>query len=398
MQAKPTPIDAEDVRFSKHILTLTESQATFAKLVAAWSRDPKKSLLIVSGGPGTGKSHVVKKTLDFLMTEQCRLSYTARSAQAIGGQTIHSALRLNFRGRCQELEKELENEMDLVTSIKASEDILKEFTYTKNPYVVMVDEVSMINAWLMYWIIRFFMDRTDLPLLFITIGDPHQLNPVKCAYNLFSIDFRRKEWLIQKVHLKENKRFTPEYGDMIETLRSFVDSDDEPGLFAFLCEHFPVCDSIEGTQLKQANRAMAAKNDRVNTFNAYYIKNMVKGPAIEIQSKLVLKPGCIVMVTKNGCSSVKNGTELKFIRFCKYTERVICTDPKTKEEVSVRKDSESNKFPLALGFAATIHKFQGDTIDNAKIVIHFDGNRNLNLAYTALSRVRRKDQILAIAL
>lgn len=398
MQTDTTPIHLDPAGFREHCLTLTESQRTFARLVAAWSRNPRKMLVVVSGGPGTGKSYVVKKTLDFVKKEQLKMSYTARSAQAIGGRTIHSALHLNFRGRLQELEKQLENEEDLVEAIKASGEVVKLFKCFDNPWIVVFDEVSMINGWLMYWLIHFFMDRTVLPVMVVAIGDQYQLNPVMSLFNLFSFDFSEIRWLVRRIHLRENKRFTPEYGAMIEAMCRFVDAGDETGLFAYLCEHFPVCESIDGSQLAQADRAMAAKNDRVDSFNAYYIKNMAAGPEVKVQEKLILKPGCSVIVTKNGCSDVMNGTELTFLRFCEKTERVVCEHPQTKEKVVVRKHPDTGRYPVALGFAATIHKFQGDTIDTAKIVIHLGGNRNLNQAYTALSRVRRKEQILAIAL
>lgn len=393
-----TAIPLNKTGLREHYLSLTESQMKFVTLIIRWCRRPCKKLVVLSGGPGTGKSYVVNKTLDFVKTEPLKMSYTARSALAIGGRTIHSTVNLNYTGPCHNLEKSLENEADLVTAIKKSKSILKEFKYEGDPSIVVIDEVSMINGWLIYWLIHFFMERTTKPLLFITIGDPHQLNPVKSVYNLFSFNYSKKRWQVENIYLKENKRFSPEYGKLIERLRQFVDEENESGLFAFICQHFPVYDDITGTQLAEANRAMASKNYRVDTFNAYYIKNMMHGPEIEIQDRLVLKPGCIVIVIKNNCSSVTNGTELKFIRFCKYTDRIICTDPKTKDEVIVRRDPKTNTFPLVLGFAATVHKFQGETIDDAKIVIHFDGNRNLNLAYTALSRVRHMDQILAISL
>lgn len=398
MQTESTPITFDQVGLRKHYLTLTHSQKQFVKLLVQWSRNPCKMLTVVSGGPGTGKSYVVKKTLDYLKVPQLRLSYTARSAAAIGGQTIHSAIRLEFTGLCQELEKQLSEEQDLVKAIKASGDILQEFRYTEDPLVIVIDEVSMVNGWLMYWLIRFFMDRTQQPLFFIAIGDPHQLNPVKSNHNLFAFHFSEGKWPVRRIHLIESKRFEPEYEEIINALRAYVDHGDETGLFTYICQHFPIQERIEGDILCQANRAMASKNERVAAFNTYYIKNMVKGPEIQIDDNLILKPGCIVFVTKNGFSSVSNGTELEFIRYNKNKESIICKHPHTKEEVIVRKDSSFNQFPIVLGFAATIHKFQGDTIDNAKIVIHFDGNRNLNMAYTALSRVRDLKQILAIAL
>lgn len=393
-----SPITFNEIGLRKHYLTLTNSQKRFVRLVVQWSKKPCKMLAVVSGGPGTGKSFVVKTTLDYLNVKQLRMSYTARSAVAIRGQTIHSSIHLNFKGLCHDLEKQLSDEQDLVKAIKASSNILEEFHYEDHPLVVVIDEVSMVNGWLMYWLIRFFMDRTTQPLLFITIGDPHQLNPVKSNHNLFSFTFSEGRWVVRRIHLKESKRFQPEYEIIINKLRTFVDNGNESDLFALICQHFPIQDRIEGDILSQADRAMAAKNERVVAFNTYYIKNMVKGPEIKIDEHLILKPGCIVFVTKNGCSSVSNGTELVFIRYNKISERIICKHPKTRKEVLVRRDVLNKHFPVVLGFAATIHKFQGDTIDNSKIVIHFDGNRNLNMAYTALSRVRHIGQILAVAL
>lgn len=397
MESESSPIELDKVGLRKHFLTLTDSQKRFVYHVVKWCKKPQKTLLVVSGGPGTGKTFVVKKTLDYIKTEQLRMSYTARSAVNIGGKTIHSTLDLNYKGLVRDLKNKLANEHNLAESIKASREVLGEFTYHKYPYIIVIDEVSMVSGWLMYWILRYFMDRTTQPVLFITLGDRHQLNPVECSHNLFSFRFGSDNpWAIRLVELKESKRFVPEYEKIINILREFVDKEDESGMFGFICQHFPVVDDINGEILALANRAMSSTNKWVNVFNNYYIKNMVKGVEIEVNDNVILKPGCIVLVTKNGCSPASNGCELIFIQ--KKNDRIICADPKSKQEVEIWKDGESQLFPIALGFAATVHKFQGETLDEAKIVIHLSGNRDLNLAYTALSRVRHIDQILALAL
>lgn len=398
MESESSPIELDEVGLRKHCLTLTDSQKAFVDRVLRWCKKPRKTLLVVSGGPGTGKTFVVTKTIDYIKAERLKMSYTARSAANIGGKTIHSTLNLDYTGLVRDLKNRLAHEKNLVECIKASRGVLDEFTCHKYPYVIVIDEVSMVSGWLMYWILRFFMDRTDQPILFITLGDRHQLNPVECSHNLFSFRFDGPEdpWDIQLVELKESKRFTPEYEKIIDALREFVDKEDEPGMFGFICHRFPVVEDIDGKTLEGANRGMSSTNKWVNVFNNYYIKNMVKGVEIKVNDDLILKPGCIVMVTKNGCSSASNGCELIFIR--RKEDRIVCTDPKSKQEVEIRKDCETQQFPIVLGFAATVHKFQGETLDEAKIVIHLSGNRDLNLAYTALSRVRHMDQILALAL
>lgn len=390
-------IELDQVGLRKHYLTLTKCQKPFVRLLLNWIKQPRKLLLVVSGGPGTGKSYVVKNTLDCVKTLQLRMSYTARSAQAIGGRTIHSTVYLNWsKGSiCDDLENKLEEESDLVESIKKSRKILKEFNCELNPYIIVVDEVAMINGWLMYWLIRYFMDRTELPLLFICMGDPHQLNPVKSIHNLFSITFSEKKYEVRKIHLTESKRFVPEYEKLINRIRDYVDKGDETGLFTFVCDNFPVVESIDGIILKRANRAMAFKNDRVKKYNSFYIKNMMMGPEIKLSEDFIVKSGCMVFVTKN--VEATNGTLLIFERYNVAEDVAVCKDPKTNLEVKISRN-KNGKFPLDLGFAGTVHKFQGDTIDNANIVISFNGNRNLNLVYTALSRVRQMNQIISIEL
>lgn len=397
MQSVPSPIELDEVGLRKHSLSFTDSQNAFVEAVISWCKNPSKELIVLSGGPGTGKTHVVKTVLNHVKVEQLRMSYTARSAQAIGGKTIHSAFEINFRGLCHELEKRLAEEPDLMTTIRESAEVVGEFKYFDDPLIIIIDEVSMISGWFMYWLIRFLFDRTTKPVLIVLIGDEHQLPPVQSIHNLFSFPPDvGVGFTILRIHLRESKRFTREYEKIIDELRVYVDRGDEEGLFAFLNERFPVCEDIDGMLLSQADRAMAAKNERVNTFNAYYLKNMIGGVEIRIGEKIFLKSGCIISVTKNGCSSVANGTELEFVRYRKKDDRLICRDLNTREEVIVRKDFESKKFPVTVAFAATIHKFQGNTIDNARIVIHLDGNRNLNMIYTAVSRVRDMTQILGI--
>ena len=183
-------IEVDEVGLDKHYLTLTECQKPFIHIVKDWIKRPRKLLVVVSGRPGTGKSYVVKNTFNYIKTLQLRMSFTARSAASIGGKTIHFTLSLHASNEiCKELEKKFAEETDLVKTIKQSRKILKEFQCAIYPSVVIADEISMINGWFMYWIIRYFMDRTDIPLIFICMGDLHQLNPVKSIHNLFSFTF-----------------------------------------------------------------------------------------------------------------------------------------------------------------------------------------------------------------
>lgn len=354
-------------------------------------------MVVVSGGPGTGKSYVVKKTLDYIKTVQLRMSFTARSAAAIGGQTIHSALRLKPHD-LTDLESSLANETDLLKSIEQSREIVSYFRCNVYPLVIVVDEISMIKAWFMFWLIDFFMERSDLPLFLVCMGDKHQLAPINSIHNLFSINFSETKYEISKIHLTESKRFDPEYEKLIMALRRFVDENDETGMFDFIRHHFPVIEEINHLLLTKADRAMACKNESVKTYNKFYLKHKVSGPKILIPPNLVLKSGCLVFVTKNGCSQVNNGTQLLFVDYDSENDVATCKDPETDSEIQVERNCYDGKFPLELGFAGTIHKYQGDTIDESKIVINLNESKIPNLVYTALSRVKRMEQILGIEL
>lgn len=393
-------IEIDQAGLRKHYLTLTKCQRAFVGLLVNWIKKPRKLLVVVSGGPGTGKSYVVKNTLDYVKTKQLRMSFTARSAVAIGGRTIHSTLGLELKGPLADLEKSLENETNISKSIEKSHEIVKNFKCDVYPYIIVIDEISMIKGWFIYWLIHYFMNRTDSPLFFVCMGDPHQLTPIKSIHNLFSITFSKTEnqFDICKIYLTESKRFEPEYEILINALRKFVDENDETGMFDFVQQHFPVVEEINNLLLMQADRAMACKKETVKTYNKFYLKKKVSGPKIEIYPNLVLKPGCLVFVTKNGCSEVNNGTQLIFQNYIYYKDVAICKNPKTNSEIEVERDYYSGNFPLELGFAGTIHKYQGDTIDELKIVINFNESRNPNLVYTALSRVRQMEQILGIEL
>lgn len=359
--------------------------------------------MIVKGGPGTGKTWVVMELLKCVpnVATLC-LAPTARVARNIKGKTIHSALRLAWGhgSVLEELEKQNENETDLLKCIQDSAILKDQFDCVDNPLIVVIDEIAMIPYYLLYWVIRYFLDRTELPILVVGMGDGHQLLPVKSSHNIFGIDCLESH----HVELTESKRFVKEYEPVIEHLRRFVDSGDDTGMFAYVCSRYPVQDEIVADTLRECTRVLAFRNATVNNYNKFYLDHMIPGKEIRLykwDSKkkvadksyfVAVKPGCRIYVTQNGCSSVTNGTCLVFEKYCSSEDALECRD-----DVRVYRNAYG-KFPIALGFASTVHKFQGETIDDQAIAINFDGSRDLNLVYTALSRVRAMTQIKAVVL
>lgn len=367
--------------------------------------------VVVAGGPGTGKTYTVITCLDYIAIGQLRMAPTARVAQKINGRTIHSAMRLKWGpgSVLENLVKKLATQEDPEECMKQSAEILDEFRCGQVPDIIVIDEVGMVAFWLIEWIFQYFF-QNPTPKLCIVMGDPNQLRPVKSIHNIFSVGPKAE---MKRIDLTESKRFVPEYEEIIERLRMFVDCNDETGLLTFLYEHFPVVESIDADILRKCTRALAHRNETVDKYNEFYLEHLIPktkefnyGRRLRLlrrdkneQKKVYVdvKCGCRIFCTQNGVSSVSNGTPLIFKNYIAEEDRLECLDPATNDLVRISRNRQGD-FPIVVGFAGTIHKFQGDTMDDAAIAINFNGSRDLNLIYTALSRVRCMSQIVAIQL
>lgn len=413
MQNEAPRVRVNEMRFEKHIQTLTASQRQFVTLLQDWKRQPRRMVILVSGGPGTGKTYTVVETMNFVQHKQLRLAPTARIAEKIGGRTIHSALKIAWGAGSvsRDLEKRLHLEPDLKKLIGESSILREEMRLDDEYSSAIIDEIGMLASWFSIQVVKFLMEGTQ-NLLLILMGDKHQLKPVKSNENLFDIcSYLQEHFETHLIELTESKRFEPAYEPVIQTLREFVDKGDQTELLSFVSNTFPVVETIEAEVLKQCDRVLAASNKAVDAYNAYYLKEMVPGKIIRLfqllkgrvnKSKYVdVKKGCLVFVTQNGCSTdVKNGTLCVFDRYDAEQDRIVCfklIKPNQKSECRIHRNF-NGMFPVAIGFAGTVHKFQGETIDDNNIAINFDGSRDLNLMYTALSRVKNIGQIRAVAL
>ena len=398
--------------FDKHVETLTPSQKAFPYLLHAWILNPQHKVVIVAGGPGTGKTYTVIETLNLVQIPQLRMAPTARVAHKMNGSTLYSALRLAWgkESVLNRLEKELESETETDACITKSRVLLKEFECRPKPQIIVLDEVGMMAHWLTHWIIHYFFQDSK-PKLFIVMGDPNQLRPVKSNHNIFSVTLRFEN---THIDLLESKRFTPTYERVINQLRECVDAQDTEGMLARIGEHFKVVEHIHDEILKTCTRAMAYLKSSVESYNAYYLKNMVSGPVLRLwksgegkETFIDVKTGCHVFVIQNHLSTAPNGTCLIFEAYDGDRDMVECSYPVTTtgqqqahhpyNRVLVRRNA-NGEFPIVVGFAATVHKFQGDTMDDRAIAINFNGSTDLNLMYTALSRVQNKHQVVAIEL
>ncbi len=134
---------------------LSGSGLTDAQIQAAGAAFAS-ALSVLTGGPGTGKSTVVKALLQAVGEHRCLLTApTGRAARNVGGNTVHSASggRLLKRRPLQE-----------TTRADVPDDLL----------LLVVDEVSMLDTELMAGVLSLAPPRCHVLL----VGDADQLPPV----------------------------------------------------------------------------------------------------------------------------------------------------------------------------------------------------------------------------
>jgi ATP-dependent exoDNAse (exonuclease V) alpha subunit len=377
--------------------------------------------LFITGRAGTGKTTLLH---EFVATTAKRVAVcapTGVAALAIGGQTIHSLLRLPLG---------IIGDRELGFIPKESLAVLA------NLDALVIDEVSMVSADVVDAIdrrLRQAKRRRNSPfggIQMIMFGDPYQLSPVVSgqAEKAYFLDHYRSSWFfdakvwlntemttfeLDTIHRQADGEFRavlnalregrmdPEMGRMLNE-RGMREPDD-PELITLTTTNASVTriNSIALERLEgKAKIAHADIEGDFGSTSAY--------PADE---QLVLKPGARVMFLRNDTAGPDgprfvNGT---IGTVTKITDTVavdidgegVLVEPVTWEKIryeyspatkTISHDvvAEFTQFPLRLAWAVTIHKAQGKTLDAAVIDL---GQRAFapGQTYVAFSRLTSLD-------
>ncbi len=371
--------------------------------------------LFVTGRAGTGKSTI----LNHLSWNTSKIiavcAPTGVAALNVGGQTIHSLLRLP-------------------TGVIADHDLdqpseLKKMLSSIDTLVI--DEISMVSADLMDAIdraLRQARGKKHDPFggaQIIMFGDPYQLPPVPPRdphERAFFADTYRSLWFfdakvwsqvpmtvveLTEVHRQRDDRFKQILGavrfgevtaDMAEELNA-AGSRTPPEDVLTLATTNATVNRINQQRLAGiGGSSLRAVADITGEFR----ENMY--PADEV---LELKPGAQVMFLRNDSDGRwVNGTigtvsRLKDTVWVEVGDEEFEVEPTVWERYRYRYDADTKKlekevvaefeqFPLRLAWAVTIHKSQGHTYDSATVDL---GPRAFSAGqtYVALSRVRTLD-------
>ena len=377
----------------------------------------EQEFIYLTGAAGTGKTtllEVVKKDLDKKMIV---VAPTGIAALNIGGTTINSAFRIGF-------------------------DTFPEITKSKDPRfnkllkkleVLIIDEVSMVRAPMLDAISQTLKIHrgNDEPFGGVSVlacGDLFQLPPVVKEYEEKIIFDKYDSIYFFSAH--SFKEFTqPKFFELTKSFRQEDDSD-----FYDLLNNIRLGEDLENT-INSFNRAcfspesetessmiITSRKNRAEHINEEML-NRIEGTQVSTKSKeygdlnendlpapreLKLKVDAKVMFIKNDsagrwvngtvgivtqCSEkskkyirVKVGTEIHKVEREEWNKvRYIYDDD--DDEVFEEVISSFKQFPLKLGWAVTIHKAQGLTLESCSVDLG-SGAFATGQAYVALSRCK----------
>ena len=372
--------------------------------------------VFVTGRAGTGKSTLLQRLAETTSKQLAVVAPTGVAALNVGGQTIHSFLRLPIGVIADQPLPHPEELRRLLRGIET----------------LVIDEVSMVNADLMDAIDRTLREargHRSEPfggVQVVLFGDPYQLAPVPPRDPHERAYFRaryRSPWFfdahvwerapIQVRTLEEiHRQRDPEFTRILNAVR-FDAVTQEMADVLNAAGARPVPAGEEAITLATTNATVAAINARglaalpgdAQTSVAEIEGEFGRG-SFPADESLDLKLGARVMFLRNDTSGDArwvNGTMGTVVKIGDaVTVEVDGEDhevgPVTWERFRYEYDgitkqlkkevvAEFTQFPLRLAWAVTIHKSQGQTYDRARIDLG-SGAFAPGQTYVALSRLR----------
>lgn len=424
---RPSPI--EQFRQESPDFDLSKIEPTPEYQIALELVKNKEPFLFVTGRAGTGKTTFIRWLTHTYQGNIAVVAPTGLAALTAGGMTIHSFFHLPL-------------------SFVDPSDIqrVRHRAVYEHLDLLIIDEVSMVRADMMDVIERFLSlngpDKSKpfggVPIL--VVGDMHQLPPIVdqqgirqyiatnykspyffSAHSLKSIapkplelqrvfrqtdenflallnDIRTGTNLLEAVHQLNNFCYEPDFVSAVWTTlvptRKLACQINEHYLLALTGETAEFLGEIEGKFFSTENYKEKNEDE---------LDRMLPAPYC-----LQLRVGARVVFTKNSSAWV-NGITGVVREIKEDVVQVQIDDEGSTVVVDVQRvtwdkykyayDQANNKltkrwvgsyrqFPLALGWAMTIHKAQGQTLD--RVIVDLDwGTFASGQAYVALSRARK---------
>ena len=373
--------------------------------------------IYLTGAAGTGKTTLIERVKDECLLKKMVVAPTGVAALNIGGSTINSAFRIGF---------------DTFPLIQESKDPRFK-KLLKNLELLIIDEISMVRAPMLDAISETLQIHRNSSKPFggihvLACGDLFQLPPV-VKENEETAIFERYE----SVYFFSADNFQAiKNPSFFELTSSFRQQDDKD--FYDLLNNVRLGKNLE-TSIKKINTnchnpefdtesslIITSRKYRAEQINEEML-NLIDGPATAAKSKeqgelnendlpapreLRVKEDAKVMFIKNDpdgrwvngtigvvidCSDknkkvikVKVGNEVFKVKREEWNKVRYVYD-EFNDEMEEEVVSSFKQFPLKLGWAVTIHKAQGLTLESCSVDLG-DGAFATGQAYVALSRCK----------
>ena len=355
----------------------------------------KNNFYIITGGPGTGKTTIIKAIVEILgsinnisKNDIALLAPTGRSAKRMSesvhapAYTIHKFLKWN---------KETET-FGIDEYNKASEK------------VIIVDEASMIDIFLFYSLLKGL--RINVKLLLI--GDANQLpsiGPGDVLNDLLKMDFVKSKCLNTIYRVKDgsyitylandikNKKtfdyFDNEYSDF-----KFIESNDN-NIMSYLTE---ICNKIKEKNISIENFQVLAPMykglngiDNLNRMMAEIFNP--DGEKFQIGENVYRIGDKVIQLMNDVENNVFNG-DIGYIWDVEYIDKKTYVTISYMGNKVKYSNGEFDRFSLA--YAISVHKSQGSEYNNVVIILAKSFRRMFynKLIYTAVTRAKQSLMIL----
>ena len=392
-------------------------------------KQPEPFHVFITGGAGTGKSHLVKciynegtRILGKMMQNPddlsiLKLAPTGIAAYNINGNTIHSALSIPIS-------------VSLPYQPLGEEKISLLRNQLSQLQIVIIDEISMVDQKLLWYIHgrlrQIKQSRNDCPfgnVSVIAVGDFYQLPPVM-GTSLYTDTLEASLWIdnFKQVYLDEimrqkedaefaillNKLRTKERDDILSDEDLAVLKSRETGQHCLDSIHIFAVNRLVNEWNKEMLHkkctdiiCIEAEDSEVNSKNKNKICDKPRNSRqTSLPSYLWIAPDARVMLIKNVNISrgLTNGCMGNVEEIIKPNENSKPTSIKVKfdndkigtqaiemHQESMGKKYNRKQFPLKLAYACTVHKVQGMTMDKA--VVSLKNTFASGQAYVGLSRV-----------
>jgi len=334
---------------------------------------------------GTGKSYNIMRIEEkfkerFPDATIIKIAFTNKAAINIGGTTIHKFLKLD-------------------SSLKITSSAIKVLKH--KTVLIMVDEMSMISKDL--WRLLVEVKRHLPKSYWILCGDYRQVPPVEkvtkwldyfnCSAVKYLANYTRIEFKVRQrydEHLWDAAEIVWNDGIIPDTVKRVKED----------------IDFLKGKRIiVYTNATRKRLNKLLNDLHSADEEDVVELPydgEAEINQDAKLYVGCPVMaiMNKKGEEDMDLVNNEDFtIQYADYGEiNVMSMRPSENggvEEHTFQFATEDFHKYFVLNYAATVHKSQGQTIDN-DIVIYETEKMDKNLLYTAITRAKKLSQVNVI--